>query len=209
MIPGLLNIPAASNSVRLSSTAHYSTGSNGTIIMTKPSNTLPNDILVAGIEGAFSGGSNWTAPAGWNEVYDRSGNGGLGVFWRLNDASSSYTFTNTNSNNYGGFIAAFSNAVYDRIGTADIDGTTDVVLQSISEVVSGSMLVAFCAKNNGSNTFTTPSGMTLIGSNNAAQVSVYMFIESIPTTVSVTGSRTSISSTTNNTTGIMLSLKPN
>lgn len=180
-------------------------GLSTTLVISVPTH-VSGDLLLAFMIGSFSGGSNWTQ-ANWTELYDRSGNGGPAVFYKVAGASepSTYTFTQTNNNTYSGAIAVFRNAQIDVVGTAALD-TDPLVAPSINVSENNSILIGFYGANSASRTPSTPTGMSnIIMDNNASSPSFAVFTETV--NIGATGTRSSTIGTTSSTTGILLSLK--
>lgn len=143
--------------------AAVDTGSGGTLTLDVPTHS-EGDLLVACMGGSFSGGSNWTQ-ASWTEAYDRSGTGGLGVFYKTATGSepSTYAFSNTNSNNYSGVIIAIQNGAWGQAGSADAtDNDTGLAAPSITvgSGAGGDQLLLAVFQNNSSGGIGTPTGMT-------------------------------------------------
>lgn len=194
--------PSAPSLVGVSSVA---AGSTNSLVLTVPTH-LPGDLLLAFMVGSFSGTSDWTQ-ASWIQLYDRNGNGGPAIFYKIAGSSepSTYTFSQANNNSYSGAMAVFRNAQVDVVGTAALD-TDPLVAPSISVSENNSILIGFYGANSASRTPSTPTGMSnIIMDNNASSPSFAVFTQTV--NLGSSGTRSSTIGNNNATTGILLSLK--
>lgn len=157
-----------SASVRSAASAAASTGN---VVVTKPSGTADGDLLVA-IAWADDTLTNPTAPAGWTQQGTTQSLTGVGVgkVYRKTASSegSSYTWT---GGGYTSVVIMFAITGHDTTTPFDIDpswagsATTSAThtANAVSPAGSDSLLICSFAlrnNNNGTNAFSTPTGMT-------------------------------------------------
>jgi hypothetical protein len=206
---GIWNLQSAFDAIPLPplfiTASAVATGSSNSLVISVPTHQS-GDLLVAFMLGSFSGDSDWTQGS-WIQLYERSGNGGPAIFYKVAGVSepSTYTFTQTNNNTYSGAIAVFRNAQIDVVGNAVTD-TQTLVAPSITVSKNNSILVGFYGANSASRTPSTPTGMNnRIMDNNASSPSFAVFTQTVDQGSS--GTRSSTIGTTTATTGLLFSLK--
>lgn len=152
-----------------------SNSSNGTgsVAVNVPAGVQDGDLLVAIVSEANNG--DWNIPSGWTRDEDGLLVGGGGgskpetdVFIRTAPASppSSYTFTNTGTNDIAGIILAYrgvnSSPYLDAaVGTANGNAVTDANPPSVTTVTDGARVIAVGINDDGITFTSPPSGYTM------------------------------------------------
>lgn len=190
----------------VASASTSSASSSSTITINKPSGTLEGDLMVAVM--SSDGNLTWTGDTGWTEVFDQSTAPWLRVAYKTAGASegASYTFTASGNAVLSGGIVTYRFAAYDTIGSV-VQGTTPLVLTSISPSQSQSILLAFGGRNAASITLGTPTSMAArITDSNASAPSYKLCSQSVAK--GPTGTRTMTTGSATQVGGIMLAIKP-
>lgn len=146
------------------------TSNSTSVAVSKPSGTVENDVLVAGIGGASASSESWTPPSGWTLIRQTNNSStidaNLGTFYKVAGSSepSSYTWTGGNNAAHIAWIMRFDGA--DTSTPVDVSGentgnSTDPVAPSITTTQDNVIKIACCAQvNSTSQTYTPPSGYT-------------------------------------------------
>lgn len=150
-----------------STTINPSTGSS--LILNLPTDNRANDVLVAiGVNSRGGAGATWTPPAGFTEVYDQGSSPNLFVAYRTATGAETSTYTWTASSTQGycsGTMLRYRNAEWFGIGTdnpARGAGDTFPVATGDSTVYYlNALRIAIFGDGTASQTFTTPTDMTL------------------------------------------------
>lgn len=144
------------------------TGTATNLVLTQPTGTAVNDLLIATVE-LFDGGTviQSVAPAGWN-VLKKVQNSAVGnahsmaTLWRLDNGSASYTLTWDNSSQFRvGQILAYRGASGVDVDSLTPQTATTTVFRgtTVTTTVANAMLVMIGGHGN-VGTATPPSGMT-------------------------------------------------
>lgn len=195
------------------SSATATASASTSLAINKPAGVVSGDFLVAFMASNNFSNLTWTGDTGWTERVDQNTS-----LPRLRVATltaggsepSSYTFTASASSVLTGMIIAIRGAQYDTIG-ASVSIRAGTGSLSISGVTSaGGILLALCAVANdavSNGTFSTPSGMSVIGSLQA-RATIKAFWENVA--AGSTGSRaTTVGGTSiGSAGGILLGVKP-
>lgn len=151
--------------------AQANTGSTGTsITITKPSGTAENDILIANI--VRLNADVLTAPDGWNILLSQNWffepTYTIAYFWKRATGSegANYTFSGSNSTTQSGWVAAYTGvrrtgAPYDAfLATENSGDNTSHIALGITTVSANTLILYMGVTEDGSITYTPPSGYT-------------------------------------------------
>lgn len=182
-----------------------------TVVISVPSATVDDDIMIAGIY-TESDGQAITAPGGWTLLVTMdNGTGAFRTRWYWRRASSEpadYTWTATGSSWLGGGITAYSGAIttgspIDANGSGDTGGAdTSAVATSITTTVADTLIV-YGMHNVGGVTATPPSGMT-----ERVDVASYYGADVAQASAGATGNKTATLASSQTWACFLLALKP-
>ncbi len=193
--------------VFVASASTQNTGGGLTCVVSKPSGTAQNDLMIAVmVTDGSTTAQTWTQDTGWTEVYDRGSVPNMAVAYKVAGSSepASYTVTQGGSSQrISASILTFRYAAYDTIGTAAA-ATDPIVAPGIT--AAGGLLLGFFVSHLASVTCTTPSGMTALITDADATGPSYLVVSQTITS-GATGTRSSSCGATGNRAGILFSLK--
>lgn len=178
-----------------------------TQIVNKPTGTIEGDLMVAVMSRV--GATLWAGDTGWTEVADQGATPSLRVAYKVAGASepSSYTFTmDSSSAAKSAAILTYRYGAYDTIGSFTT-GTNPLVLPSISPSVNDSVLFAIGARESGSVTLGTPTGMVAMYTDNSSTGPSFIVCAQYVNS-GATGTRSMSTGATTGVSGIMLAIKP-
>ncbi len=179
----------------------------GAITISKPANTQQGDLMIAVLSAAT--GLTWTLPSGWLLGSRTASNTSLTIAYKYAGASegSSYTFT-PSASKASGRILTYRNANFGYsglFGTANTGG--NCVAPEIGVADAGSIVFASFALDSGTQTFPTPTGMTLMYNDADANTSRGLFFQTFDS--GPTGTKASdVTGNTGNVAGILFSIYP-
>lgn len=208
--------------VRSSSSSPGAAFGASTVTLTKPAGTVAGDLLVAVIMQAKEATTAPTAPTGWTQSGSIAGgaragaNGASAVFTKVAGASegASYAFTSTATAN--GAIWAVTGAdtttpveilpAWASTGTTAAIAAASVTTTSAGDVLLGAFSVLY---GTAAVTFSTPTGMTAVGTQRAGNYLSSAFFHQALTAAGATGTRTSTASNagTTPTQAVVLAVK--
>lgn len=197
------------NAITLISFSSNNTSSVAANTVTKPTGVIEGDLLVAFMAGDTGASQTWTQPSGWTEVIDKGSTPNIAISYKVATDSepADYTFTFSAANSNYVVIVAYRNAVYDTVGTFS-SATDPIVAPAITVAANNSVLLAFYARGNSTNTtWTTPTGMSIVVlDNSGVSPSCGLFSQSVNS--GSTGTRSSSGGSTSRVSGILMAIKP-
>lgn len=139
------------------------------ITATTPAGAVSGDLLVA--VGVTDSGLTWTSPSGWTEVIDTASRF---TSYRIHDGtSSSYIFQTSDTKNRTVVMLCFRNASWGAISAMG-SAVTNPIAPTFTVPTANSLIIGIASLQASSQTYTTPSGWTLLQST-ATNNSFYVF----------------------------------
>lgn len=182
-----------------------------TVLITKPTGTVDDDILLAQIYTELNG-QTVTPPAGWTSIVNiDNASGTFRTAWYYKRASgegANYTFTATGSDWIGGAIASYSGCIgsgspIDVNGSGNVGGSNTSAIASAVTTTVADTLIVFGSQNFIGTAATPPSGMT-----ERQDVTGRYFADVAQATGGSTGSKTATLASADFWSAILIALKP-
>lgn len=170
-------IGSAEPIIFVGSTVATATNTAGTALSV-PTGAASGDLLLV-IGSSTDTGNAWTTPTGWTEVVDGTGRYSSHRIW--DGVASSYTFTQSGANDTSGLIMfCFRNAAYGVTG-ARTAAAQNPTANGITFPVANSLWLGAVAATSAGNSFTVPSGWSLLREYNVPTTgpSVSVFVNEI------------------------------
>lgn len=192
----------------IASASTQNTVNGNTLVVNKPAGTQQGDLMIAFMceEGA---NFTFTGDTGWTEIADQGVRPNLRIAYKIAGASegSSYAFTSSANNHLiSGSILTYRNAAFDVIGSI-AENARPLVVSGINVSINASVLLAFLVRDQPSYTIPTPSGMSVVVTDNDSSACSYrIFSQSV--NAGATGSRSSDLGTDVQVSGVLMSIKP-
>ncbi len=173
---------------------------SSSLVITRPSGGNPGALLIAAMCSQGSTDGTWSGASGWTEVLEQSPSPELRIAYKVASVSepSNYTFTHSEGDsNYHGHIVSLPVNAYDEAGAiVTRSGNGDLIVGGVTMDEDGYIVCFVASDSTNSPSFSTPSGMTLLGTTNTNSCQLSSFYEAVASGAS--GSRTcAISSTPN------------
>jgi hypothetical protein len=185
----------------VASTTLADTAGSTTHVMDVPAGTADGDLMVLFI--VASNSAVYTVPTGWTAAFNSTSM--MSCYRTASSEPASYTVTTNSSFACSGYIATYTNAQFDTVGTVSLQATPTVA-PSINVAYDNSVVLDFAFVRTGSITFTTPTGFSSVASeSNATIPSSALFSKSFNAGATGTVSTTPSSSTGNS---ILLAIRP-